>query len=289
LNEIFDYLKDTKVTLLSCLLVNRLWREVSVQILWRSVWNYNTLIACFSNESKEILYKNEIFIPTPTSNPPLFNYIAFIKNLSIHEINKILKILEIDQSIIISKSLYYNKYIVLMQEIFKMFMSQISLKELNFYLVCFPNIDLITYPGAIDCLKNLSELNCSSDIYSEFFCQISQICHNIQSLNITFKAPISNGIINLISAQQNLKYLSIIRYCCKDSTNMIPLILTKLPDTLIKLDLFINNHYMSLSFITKFTNLRELVLSFRYSYNDNFKDFEKITTYYFSTIKNLKI
>ena len=61
LNEIFEYLddlEDDKVTLRSCLLVNRLWCEVSVRILWKRVRNYNTLIACLPNESKEILSNN---------------------------------------------------------------------------------------------------------------------------------------------------------------------------------------------------------------------------------------
>ena len=53
LNEIFEYLKDDKVTLRSCLLVNRLWCEVSVRILWKSIRNYNTLIACLPNNRSE--------------------------------------------------------------------------------------------------------------------------------------------------------------------------------------------------------------------------------------------
>src|SRR4051812_15091509 len=64
LNEIFEYLKDDKVSLHSCLLVNHLWCEVSVRILWRDVCKYNksydTLISCLPNESKEILSKNEL-------------------------------------------------------------------------------------------------------------------------------------------------------------------------------------------------------------------------------------
>src|ERR1044072_5754484 len=88
LNEIFEYLENDKVTLHSCLLVSRLWCEISVRILWTSVWNYNTLIACLPNESKEILHKNEIITLTPTSKPPLLNYVVFIKIL---EIDKIIK------------------------------------------------------------------------------------------------------------------------------------------------------------------------------------------------------
>src|SRR5438270_11914483 len=85
LYEIFEYLEDDKATLRSCLLVNRLWCEVSVRILWRSIRNYNTLIACLPNESKEILSKNGIVISALTA--PTFNYPSFCKVLSVLEVN----------------------------------------------------------------------------------------------------------------------------------------------------------------------------------------------------------
>src|SRR6266542_3711664 len=154
LNEIFEYLRDEgdEVTLRSCLLVNHLWCEVSVRILWTNIQNYNTLIACLPNESKEILYKNEIIIPTPTSNLLLFNYVALIKNLSINDIDKnINKILKNHQHIT-SQNFDNNQSIVLMQEVFKMFMNQISLRKLNLSFYS-SNLPFTTYPGAIDCLK----------------------------------------------------------------------------------------------------------------------------------------
>src|SRR2546423_311014 len=103
LNEVFEYLVKEITTLHSCLLVSRLWCKVSVRILWRDIWSFNyyqhrlkvasailsTLIACLPNESKDFLHKNEIFISTATSNPPIFNYAAFCKVLSIHEISRI--------------------------------------------------------------------------------------------------------------------------------------------------------------------------------------------------------
>src|SRR5437868_5203813 len=83
-NEIFEYLEEDKVTLRSCLLVNRLWCEVSVRILWKSIRNYNTLIACIPNESKEILYQNGIITSvSAASNPPTFDYASFCKDLSL--------------------------------------------------------------------------------------------------------------------------------------------------------------------------------------------------------------
>src|ERR1700752_594896 len=87
LNEIFVYLEDEEI-LDSCLLVNQLWCEVSVRILWRKIRNYNTLIACLPINSKEILCRNRIFISTPTSNPPLFNYVTFVQILSIGKLSQ---------------------------------------------------------------------------------------------------------------------------------------------------------------------------------------------------------
>src|SRR5437764_8116474 len=82
LHEIFEYLEYLEDCLHSCLLVNHLWCEVSVRILWRSPWNYRTLIACLPNESKEILYENGIIISPPTSKPLMFNYVSFCKELT---------------------------------------------------------------------------------------------------------------------------------------------------------------------------------------------------------------
>ena len=129
LDEILEHLEGNKTTLHSCLLVNRLWCRSSVIILWRNIWSFNklhslkvalsiirTLIACLPNESKELLCKNEIFIPTPTSKPPLFNYAAFCKVLSICEISRIF-------------TLTLNaEHCLVINEVIKMFINQFSLK-----------------------------------------------------------------------------------------------------------------------------------------------------------------
>src|SRR5436190_449280 len=116
LNEIFEYLEEDEFTLHSCLLVNRLWCEASVRILWRIIRNYNTLITCLPNESKEILFNNGI-TSALTSKSPIFNYASFCKVLSIHQVNyKIEQFL--NQQHISSQSLNDNLYTVT-QEIFK--------------------------------------------------------------------------------------------------------------------------------------------------------------------------
>ncbi|GBC00339.1 hypothetical protein RclHR1_03820004 [Rhizophagus clarus] len=310
LSEILKYLEDDRINLYSCLLVNRLWCEFSVRILWKSIWNYNnktynTLISCLPNESKEILYENGIVISTSTSKPPMFNYAAFCKILSINQINyQVGLLLKNQQPIIISSrnlnkdqqpiisSKNLNKNVqILVQEILKLYMNQITfLKELSFLQLT--NITFYRYLGAKDCLKNLTKLYCRSDINTEFFCQLSKICNNIQYLTIDFKKTIiSNGLTELISGQQKLKCLDIIlsygsSKTSKDLTDIISL-LTKLPDTLNKLILDGGIHFIPLSFITKFTNLQELLLLF-YS-NKTFEDFKILQYVTFSKLQILKI
>ena len=91
-------------------------------------------------------------------------------------------------------------------------MNQTTLKGLyfnSFKKIDIPNITFISYPGARDCLKNLSKLNCRSDIYPGFFNQLFQLCHNIQYLDIIFENDISYGLTDLISVQMfdNAKFI----------------------------------------------------------------------------------
>ncbi|CAB4377647.1 unnamed protein product [Rhizophagus irregularis] len=109
------------------------------------------------------------------------------------------------------------------------------------------------------CLKYLVELKCCSNICSAFFYQIPEICHNIQSLTITFvKFIISDGITaDLISLQSKLKSITL-EYCNKDIIRIITPSLTKSSLTITKLVLDTANS--PLSFISTFINLQELIL-----------------------------
>ncbi len=63
-------------------LVNRLWCEVSVRILWTDIQNYNTLIACLPNESNKNFTQQRNYYSTPIQNL----YYFIIKNLSTDKI-----------------------------------------------------------------------------------------------------------------------------------------------------------------------------------------------------------
>ncbi|GBC06216.1 hypothetical protein RclHR1_00670008 [Rhizophagus clarus] len=288
LNEIFEYIND-KGSLYSCLLVNRLWCKISVRFFWKDMENYttsnfNTLISCLPNESKEILSNNEIIISTPTLNP-MFNYASFCKVLSIDRVyNKIEELLMNQEN-----SSFQNlkdDIIILSQEIFKLFVKQIpSLKKLvTFWSSHTSHNYIIVYPETKDFLKNLSELHCNSDICPILFYHLSQFCYNISLLNITFNKFISNGLRDLIIVQKNLKYFNLMQYNYPE--NLLPSLITKLPNTLIKLNLYGKNN-ISLSFIADLKNLQILQLSFQSS--ENFEDFESLQYVILPQLQILKI
>jgi hypothetical protein len=171
LNEILEYLEKDKLTLYSCLLVNCLWCKIAVRILWRNILDHkrayqrhllrveklilSTIIACLPNKSKELLYKNEIFITAPTSNPPLFNYLEFCKALSINEIALIV------YGALSNRDLVAN-------EIIKMFANQISsLKKFTYYYDYHHHFN-ISFPYYVSWARDLSELRCSSNLPSDF-------------------------------------------------------------------------------------------------------------------------
>jgi hypothetical protein len=296
LNEIFEHLSDDRYTLHSCILVNRLWCEVAIRFLWRNIENYrystfNTLIACLPNESKEVLQKNGIIFSTPT---PIFNYASFCKALSIRMVCDNLELLFSENQLLKNtpQSLDYSINIIA-QEIIKLFITQIpSLKQLEVLtsFQYFPLTNFVSYPEAKDCLKNLSELYCRSDIPSEFFRQLSQISNNLFILDITFRDYISSGLADLFSVQKNLKYFNMETMETYDPLNdnkQISSLIKKLPNTLIKLNHFGRDNNLSLSFINHFTDLQELQLTFYFS--ENFKDFEMLQYTIFSQLKILKL
>ncbi|GBC02597.1 hypothetical protein RclHR1_00470027 [Rhizophagus clarus] len=303
LDEILEHLENDKTILHSCLLVNRLWCKISVRILWRNIWRFkyivyreqhplevassilSTLVACLPNESKELLYKNKIFIPTPTSKPPLFNYVTFCKVLSICEIIKLVEnVLRNEPSNINSSLSLKDKNSLVTNEVFKMFTNQIpSLKKLTYdYNQFIPKFSFTYFPGA----RDLLELRCSSDIPAEFFYQLSQICNNLQIIFIEFRSDdVSNELKELISLQNNLKSLTLIA-SVSSWANFIPA-LTKLSNTIntiTKLHLYGNNYNLPLSFVSLFTNLEEIIFSF--DYGADFGDFKILQ---FANFPNLQI
>ncbi|GBB98784.1 hypothetical protein RclHR1_03320010 [Rhizophagus clarus] len=296
LNEIFEYLEDDKVSLYSCLLVNRLWCEVSVRILWINAGyiskhrrSYDVLISCLPCESKEILSNNGINISISTSKPPMFNYARFCRIISTYMVYfQVENFLKNHSS---NDLINENNIYILAQEIFKLYIKQIpSIKELAVSRFRnLPMVPFLSYPEAKESLKNLSKLTCNSNADPELLYHLSQTCHNIHSLMVFFTTNKSNEIADLISAQKNLKYLIIRK--TSHCSNIKVLANTKLPNahTITKLIYRDFNRYnTSLSFITKFVNLQELTLC-SFMYQNTFEDFKSLQYVKFPQLQILTI
>ncbi|CAI2174890.1 1580_t:CDS:1 [Funneliformis geosporum] len=264
LNEIFEYLKDEDLR--SCILVNRLWCETSVRILWRKIQNFNTLLKFLPNKSKLILSENGSLITSSTSRPPLFNYTSFIKSLNIFDICSSIKRFHKCRGRINLESFEKVRIMAMKQELFEMLMNQTSLKNLNFDTRNDINIPFFNYPGAEDCLRNLSELKCNSNTSYKLL----QICHNLRSLRVVFRSSFSNKLIELVFGQKNLKYLKLyFQYYAKEQS----LTFTKFPNTLTKLHIHRVYFRIPWSSFSGLSNLQELSLS---CYDIIDKDFNKL-------------
>jgi len=106
-------------------------------------------------------------------------------------------------------------------------------------------------------LIDLLEFKSDLFIYLEHIYQLSQICHNIQTLSINLHSDVTNGIKDLISSQNSLKSLDLKLYKNKCVKDIIP-VLSKHHDTLTKLH--IDKTYENISFCSSFRNLKELVI-----------------------------
>ncbi|CAI2178791.1 1676_t:CDS:1 [Funneliformis geosporum] len=202
---------------------------------------------------------NGIDIPTPIAKTPYFNYVSFIKVLSFPNIGQIIEVL-MDQRNNISQSLDYNEHLV-SQELLKVLMKHFScIKTLDYCTETSritQNIPFTYFPGATECLADVTTLNCDSDI---ILCP--QMFRKIQSLSITFVDTVSDELVQLIHSQQNLKHLELNTQFDMNWPIILPTFesaLKKHYHTLTKL--YIYGCETPISFISSCYNLQELVIS----------------------------
>ena len=97
---IIEELQDDNKTLFSCILVNKTWCEISIQILWRNPWKYlnnkkaslllNVIISHFSDESRKKLgLYREHGLYVISYQKLSFDYISFCKHLNLNEIRSV--------------------------------------------------------------------------------------------------------------------------------------------------------------------------------------------------------
>ncbi|UZO20243.1 uncharacterized protein OCT59_012669 [Rhizophagus irregularis] len=207
---IFEEFQDDSKSLFSCLMVNKLWCETVLPILWKNPWRYNaidynnknylfaTIASCLSDDIKEFLIDQGIYLPSISSRPLLFDYLSFCRSINIKIINTLISI---GSSLL---SFPYNQFI-LQQEFYGLFMKKCP--ELKYFDMRSIKHQIFYFPEARTRLESLCELGCDTSIESSYFYGLARICQYIQRLIIYYVKPKDvHGIAKLIEVQKNLKY-----------------------------------------------------------------------------------
>ncbi|CAB4477821.1 unnamed protein product [Rhizophagus irregularis] len=204
---IFEGLQDDSKSLFSCLMVNRLWCQTVVPILWRNPWcydiNYYTkkylfaiISSYLSDDVKESLTRQGIQLLTVSRQLLLFDYLSFCRSINVYTLNVITSI---------GSSLSYNKFI-LQQEFYGIFMKKFP--ELKYLDMRFIKHQIFYLPEAKLRFESLCELKCDTSIDSSYFHGLAWQCQYIQRLIIDNVDSENDyhGIVKLIKVQKNLKY-----------------------------------------------------------------------------------
>ena len=206
---LFEELQNDSKTLFSCLLVNRLWCETVIPILWRNPWCFEDIIN-YQNKSslfyiitfslpddiKEFLKSQGILI---SYQSPLFDYLSFCRSINMNVIKNIISI---------GSSLTHNQFL-LQQEIYSLFMRKFP--EIKYLDMRSIEHQIFYFPKAKTCLGSLVELKCDVSIDPVYFYGLAYICKDIQrfiiinNINPNINVNI-DGIVKLIESQKNLKY-----------------------------------------------------------------------------------
>jgi hypothetical protein len=203
LSLIFEELQYEKKILYSCLLVNRTWCKIIIPILWKNPWNsrkftrkgsYGIIISLLSNETREILRNQDIYVPT--SRRPLFNYVSYCKFL--------------DLDCLVYGMIYHHNsrsdaIPFLINEILELFINEND-KLTHLYLMSSSyDYQIPLIPGADHCFSKLEFLRCCNEYNQDMLEWLSKISKSIKILifNVYDNQNIS-GIIKFIEVQKNL-------------------------------------------------------------------------------------
>ncbi|PKC11078.1 hypothetical protein RhiirA5_497968 [Rhizophagus irregularis] len=213
LRLIIEELQDDRKTLYSFLLVNKIYCEIIVPILWKNPWKFMTkvkrkslskiIISHLSNETKNNLKNQEINIFKNSYQKPLFDYISFCRHLNLGEIKEIIYI------IYSSNEVYEkSKILIIMNEILKLFFNE-NRKFTHLYIP--KNFDYQIYhiPGARRHLSEIEFLSCNTSMNDNILIGLIDICKSIKELELSIDVD-NYGIIKLIKTREKLISLSLL-------------------------------------------------------------------------------
>jgi hypothetical protein len=131
--SIFEELQEDSEFLFSCLMVDKLWCETAVPILWNNPWRYDinyynknylfaTIAFYLSDDIKEFLTRQGIQLPSISHKSLLFDYLSFCRSINIDVLNNIIYMISLDS---------YEEFL-LQQEIYALMIRKCpELKYLN--------------------------------------------------------------------------------------------------------------------------------------------------------------
>ncbi|CAG8545257.1 23009_t:CDS:2 [Cetraspora pellucida] len=214
LNEIFEYLSRDGKSLISCLLVNRLWCEIAVPIIWRNPWRFGksfvqSVLLChiaslpevsmdLLNECRVKLNKERLVAP-----PLLFDYVRYTRILTPFEIEMIGSAM----AWTIENDEIHAQYVKILieQELYKMFINKCpNLKQLHL-----PEIPIWYFPGANSCFDKLQRLDCYHDVPSRSYFELAQVCRNLKRLIVRKFDAQNYGLASLIQNQHALQHIEL--------------------------------------------------------------------------------
>ena len=151
---IFEELQDDSKSLFSCLLVNRIWCETVIPVLWRNPWRYDInysnksylftiFISYLPNDVKEFLTSEGIQLPPISYQSPLFDYLSFCRSINTNVMNCIISTG--------ASSGYYQ--FLLQQEFYNILMRKCS--ELKYLDMESIEHQIFYFPEAKICLDSL--------------------------------------------------------------------------------------------------------------------------------------
>ncbi|CAG8482182.1 11286_t:CDS:2 [Diversispora eburnea] len=240
--KLFSFLDSQ--TLFATTRVDRVWCINSIPILWREpfitisyhehLYNYTEkallivkiYLSCLPDESKSIIKNSGINIPYPLDGTPTFNYSSFLHNLNYlvlsnslydlisYEPNSLLRIKPC--KIIIQELLKFlisNSSGLRSIDLTNPLISKGSPMPLKYLGKSFMNI--FSVPGANTFISNLQSFSCTGHSPPELIYSISEMAKRIRSLGLQDLQD-NDGIIALINAQKELKYVRIDSYYPSD-------------------------------------------------------------------------
>src|SRR5436190_5926003 len=188
-------------SLYSCLLVNRIWCETTVPILWKNPLKFcptkdkrklfNVILLHLSEESRDILRNQEIDL---LHQRPLFNYISFWRYLN----------LSILENMIISA--VKSKASIIRSEILKLLINE-NTKFTHVYLnTPLLNDQLQLISGAECCFSELKflQIKIFGRNYKNILEGFARISKSIKKMSFNITLTNISGIIKIIEVQKNL-------------------------------------------------------------------------------------